>query len=47
MREKSVSGGEVPEAQECSPEAVETVKAMTETTVVPAKVRRKSRPKKA
>ncbi len=45
--EKSVSGGEFAEAQEHSPEAVETVKAMAETTVVPAKPHRKSRPKKA
>lgn len=46
-REKSVGGGEFAEAQERSAEAVETVKAMAETTVVPAKPRRKSRPKKA
>ena len=42
-----VAGGDIAEAQERAPEEVEIVKAMMETTVAPAKARRKSRPKKA
>ncbi|MEX3937225.1 hypothetical protein AB4Y32_36745 [Paraburkholderia phymatum] len=45
--EKVVAGGDIAEAQVRAPEEVEIVKAMMERTAAPAKVRRKSRPKKA
>ena len=43
---KIVAGGDFAEAQERSPEEVENVEATMETTVTPARARRKSRPKK-
>jgi hypothetical protein len=45
--ETVASGGDVAEVRERAPEVVESVKVMMETTVAPAKSRRKSRPKKA
>jgi hypothetical protein len=45
--EKVVAGGDITGGQERASEEVEILKAMMEITVAPAKVRRKSRPKKA